>query len=269
MIFIMLFKKLLLWPLYLFYHFFDKLSYKYYNKKDEFKEWGIHLFCGEFGAGKTSLMTLKAYKLAKRYPQLTILTNYNLYNFPSHTNIIPLKTAQDILNAPDNTLVLISEIGTLFNSRDFNSGREAVPKPLFQHLCQQRKRHIEIFADTQQYCFLDKQLRDITATITDCVASPRYPFTRFLQGFRYTRKEYEARERNILYRPRLCGVDCFIQTEFARSLYSTNELVSGFMNMKYLSDSEILQNQGYFSSGYGDGTKQSKRAYKKAIRRWR
>ena len=82
-------------------------------------------------------------KLMNKYPQLHILTNINIKNFPDYTEIIPLNTAQDILNAPKNTLVLIDEIGTIFNSRDFSGGKCAVPKPLFQHLCQCRKRRMQ------------------------------------------------------------------------------------------------------------------------------
>ena len=96
-------------------------------------------------------MTIIAYKLCKKYPQLHVLTNLKLKNFPEHTKIIELKTADDILNAPDNTLVLIDEIGTLFNSRDFTSGKNSVPKPVFQHLCQCRKRHMMILATVQRF----------------------------------------------------------------------------------------------------------------------
>ena len=154
----LLFKKLFLFPLYFYYQIYDHLIYKYYRKYKLFDGWGIHLFTGKFGQGKTSMQTIKAYKIAQRYPQVTIVTNYKLLNFPNHTKILPLRTAQDILNAPANSLILIDEIGTLFNSRDFSTGKNSVPKPVFQHLCQVRKRHLMIYATVQRFNLLDKQI---------------------------------------------------------------------------------------------------------------
>ena len=173
-------KKLFHFPSLFYYYVYDRLIFWYFRKFKMFQGWGIHLFTGKFGQGKTSLMTIKAYVLACKYKQLHILTNINLTNFPSHTAILPLRTANDILNAPPNTLVLIDEIGTLFNSRDFASGKNSVPKPVFQHLCQCRKRHMMIYATVQRFNLLDKQIRDITATVTDCFATFKHPFTRIL-----------------------------------------------------------------------------------------
>jgi hypothetical protein len=56
----------------------------------------------DFLQGWTKTMVCDAYKLAKRYPQLTIVSNFKLMGFPAHTVILPLVTPQDILNAPDN-----------------------------------------------------------------------------------------------------------------------------------------------------------------------
>lgn len=264
----LLFKKLWLLPKFIYYIVFDKLIYYFYRRKLEFYGWGIHLYTGKFGQGKTSLMTIIAYKLCKKYPQLHVLTNLKLKNFPEHTKIIELKTADDILNAPDNTLVLIDEIGTLFNSRDFTSGKNSVPKPVFQHLCQCRKRHMMILATVQRFNLLDKQIRDITATVTSCRTSFKHPFSRMLTGITYDIDEYEAYVQNSLYNPRVDSTRVEIQTDFYRNLYDTSELIQGFLKMKYLSDDEILRNQGE-TSIFGDGTKKSQKNYKKAVRKRR
>lgn len=264
----LMFKRLFTFPLYMYYHIFDKLLYNHYNKKKLFPGWGIHLFTGKFGQGKTSLMTIRAYKLCKLYPQLHILTNISLSNFPEHTKILPLKTAQDILNAPENTLVLIDEIGTLFNSRDFSTGKNSVPKPVFQHLCQVRKRHMMIYATVQRFNLLDKQIRDITATVTECSASPRHPFSRVLTGLTYDIDEYEAYVSNKMYRPRVQSTIVSIQKDKYRHLYDTSELIQGLLTSEYLSDEEILRNQGVIDM-YNDGSKEGQKAYRKAARRRR
>ena len=163
---------------------YDKATALYFNWKQLFQGWGIHLYVGKFGAGKTSLMVTEAYKLCCKYPQLHIVTNIKLSGFPEYTKIYPLNSPQDILNAPKNTLVLIDEIGTIFNSRDFSGGRNSVPKSLYQHLCQCRKRRMMILATVQRFNLLDKQIRDITADVTACRTHFRHPFTRLMTGYK-------------------------------------------------------------------------------------
>lgn len=262
------FKKLFTLPLYIYYSLYDHLLYYHYKKKRLFPGWGIHLFTGKFGQGKTSLMTIQAYELCVKYPQLHILTNIELTNFPKHTKILPLRTAQDILNAPANTLVLIDEIGTLFNSRDFSTGKNSVPKPVFQHLCQVRKRHMQIFATVQRFNLLDKQIRDITATVTECSATAKHPFSRWLTGLTYDIEEYEAYCSNRMYKPRVQSSIVRIQSDFRRHLYDTGQLIQGLLTMDYLSDEEILRNQGIIDQ-YGDGSKEGQKAYRKAVKRRR
>ena len=60
------------------YIVYDLCVYIYRKKYLLFYGWGIHLFTGRFGAGKTSLMVIKAYELAEKYPQLHIVTNLHL-----------------------------------------------------------------------------------------------------------------------------------------------------------------------------------------------
>lgn len=264
----LLFKNIYLLPLFTAYIIFDKLVYKHYDHKKRFPGWGIHLYTGRFGAGKTSLMVIRAYNLCKRYKQLTIVTNIKLTNFPKHTKILPLKTAEDILNAPENSLILIDEIGTLFNSRDFSSGKNSVPKPVFQHLCQCRKLHLMIMATVQRFNLLDKQIRDITATVTTCSSSLAHPFSRKLTGLIYDIEEYEAYCSNKMYSPRVEGTIVEIQTDKYRHLYDTSELIQGLLEMEYLSDEEILRNQGAYTE-YADGSKEAQKAFKKAQRRRR
>ncbi len=51
----LLFKNLFVFPLFLYYQIYDRCIYAWYNHKKLFKGWGIHLFTGKFGQGKTSV----------------------------------------------------------------------------------------------------------------------------------------------------------------------------------------------------------------------
>lgn len=85
--------------------------YRYFKNHEgkHFHQWGLHIYLGKFGAGKTCSMVRDAYFICKRYPDVTIITNLKLENFPEDTKILPLTCIQDILNAPDDTVVLIDE----------------------------------------------------------------------------------------------------------------------------------------------------------------
>lgn len=245
------------------YTVYDKTLYRHYRKKYDFNGWGVHLFTGRFGAGKTSYMISKAYDLAFAYPQLNILTNIKLQNFPEWTNVLQLETAQDILNAPENTLVLIDEIGTIFNSRDFSGGKCAVPKPLFQHLCQCRKRKMMIFGTVQRFNLLDKQIRDITADVTACHSHWAHPFVRWQTAYTFDIEEYELYSENRTYRPKCLKSDLIIQTNKIRQLYDTSELVNNMLKKEYLSDSEIIANREGITSDTVYDKKQNKQLRKR------
>ncbi len=253
-------------PAFFCYFVYDFLNYVLFREYRIFTGWGIHLYTGKFGKGKTSQAVIDTFKICKKYPQVTVLTNIKLMNFPKHTKILELKTVDDILNAPENTICLIDEIGTLFNSRDFVGGKKSVPKSLFQHLCQCRKRKLVIFGTVQRFNLLDKQIRDVSADVTACDSSPGYPFTRILQAVTFDIDEYELYQVNPMYNPRVMRTNIVIQKNRYRQLYDTSELVQGLLEQHYYSDSEILQGRGELPLSFTDGTKKSRKALKNRSR---
>lgn len=224
--------------------FLDLIQYIKNKRWTWFEGWGLHLYVGSFGAGKTCSMVEDAHYKAKKYPQLTIVTNLQLYNFPIHTNILPLRTPQDILNAPLNTLVLIDEIGTIFNSRDFASSKQSVPKILFQHICQCRKRRLMIYATTQRWNFLDKQLRDITATVRVTRSHFPHPWTRICTIWTFDAPEYDLAFTNPMYPLRALNGRVYVQTDAIRNRYDTAQLIDNMLQAEYISDEEIAANRG-------------------------
>lgn len=253
-------------PIFVMYYVYDFLMYIYCKGWKKFYGWGIHLFTGRFGAGKTSAVVHLALKYACKYPQLSILTNMELSNFPEHTRILKLETAQDILNAPSDTLVIIDEIGTIFNSRDFSTDKTAVPKSLFQHLCQCRHRRIMIYGTVQRFNLLDKQIRDISTDVTYCTSHLKHPFSRLCVMKVFDIDEFETLQANKLYRPVPYSVSAYIQKEHSRSLYDTSEMVNGMLKKEYLSDGEILENRADVQSSYNYVDKKSKRSYSRRYR---
>lgn len=89
-----------------------------------------------------------------------------------------------------------------------------------------------------------------------------------ITGILYDIDEYEALVQNPLYVPRANDYSVYIQTEKYRHLYDTMEMVQGMLEMRYLSDDEILRNQGS-EPLFSDGSKEGQKQYKKAVRRRR
>lgn len=253
-------------PVFIAYLTYDFLIYLRYHENKLFYGWGIHLYTGKFGQGKTCQAVSDVYNLCIKYPQLTVLTNIHLQNFPDSTKIIHLKNIEDILSAPKNTIVLIDEIGTLFNSRDFIGGKKSVPKSLFQHLSQCRKRKMMIYGTVQRYNLLDKQIRDISATVRACKCFPNHPFSRAMQYTIFDTDEYELYQSNPMYIPVVMDRSFAIQKNQYRHLYDTSSLVQGLLELNYLSDEEILRNRGEDTTIFGELTKKGKKAIRKRKR---
>lgn len=57
--------------------------YRYFKNHEgkHFHQWGLHIYLGKFGAGKTCSMVRDAYFICKRYPDVTIITNLKLENY--------------------------------------------------------------------------------------------------------------------------------------------------------------------------------------------
>lgn len=243
------FSRLKIFPRWLYWTIRDLILWIKNKGWKKFEGWGLHLYVARFGEGKTCSIVRDAYNICSDFPQVSLLTNINVQNFPVHTKIIPLNSPWDIINAEPNTLVLIDEIGTIFNSRDWSSKNGGgVPKILFQHICQVRKRNVQILATTQHYRYLDIQLRRITSTVTVCSAFLKHPFTRMITNRVYNAEDYELFMDNPMF-PLICmGASSYIQTDFLRSLYDTDELVTTLLSMDYVSDTEIIANSGGSSS---------------------
>jgi hypothetical protein len=225
---------------FLFYKIKDII--KYYKNKEWliFDGFGLHFYVGLFGSGKTSTMVRDAYKLAVRYPQMNILTNLKLINFPEHTNIIQLEHYRQIITCPPDTLILIDEISSIFNSRDWKKG--GIPAPLLSTILQVRKERKMLYCTAQRFQHVDALFRQITFTVRDCsCVHKRWNFVFVFDGF-----EYE--NANVMCPAVELERYSFVQTDKIRGLYDTYEMVQKMQTTDYISDKEILEKQGISSN---------------------
>jgi hypothetical protein len=216
--------------------------YRYIKNKEykDFTGFGLHIYVGLFGAGKTISMVEKARRIAKAYPQVTVLTNIKLFDFPAHTTIEPLINFKQIIDAPGNTLILIDEISSILNSRRWD--KEGVPAALLGQLLQIRKQRKMLLATAQRFLHVDKLVRDITFTVRDCnTIAGRWTFTKIYDAWDYER----STDMKPVYP---IGHSTFIQTDKIRQSYDTYELIDSFKKEDFLSDGEVIARQGAVSS---------------------
>ena len=212
--------------------------YRYFKFKDwiNFEGFGLHIYVGMFGSGKTISMVEKAYRIAKAFPQVRILTNMKLVGFPEHTEIIELKNYKQIIEMPGDTLILIDEISSILNSRRWD--KEGVPPALLGQLLQVRKQKKMLLSTAQRFGHVDKLVRDITFTVIEC----RTYFKRWTFQTSYDGYDYE--NANMMKPAIPVGHYDFLQTDKVRNLYDTWELIGNMKKEEFLSDKDILERQG-------------------------
>lgn len=256
-------------PRFWYYFFKDLKKYIVYKKWRDFNYWGLHLFLGRFGGGKTISMVRRAYWACKTHKGVTVLTNLTLTGFPEDTNIVKLVNSDQIRDLPDKSIVLIDEIGTIFNSRDFASSKRSVPKPVYQVILQCRHRRIMLLGSVQRWNLLDKQLRDIADTVTECHSWFSDPFSRYTTCAEYDAQQYDKNFNNPLLPIRRIGYYGYVQTDELRGKYDTIEMVEGMLDAEYISDAEILANRAGtdFSPEQISITKKQKTQLRKGLKR--
>lgn len=222
----------------------DLFKYCKHKGWEDFNYWGLHLYLGMFGACKTISMVRQAYEICLRHRNVTVLTNVTLHNFPKDTKIIKLVNSEQIRELPDKSLVLIDEIGSVFNSRDFAANKRSVPKPVYQFLLQCRHRRVMLLGTVQRWNLLDKQLRDITDTVTVCRGFFKHPLTRLVTLRQYHADEYDRAVSNPLLPLKSLKQEAYVQTDKLRNRYDTLEMVDNMLNAEYIPDADILANRG-------------------------
>lgn len=250
------------------YYIFKDLA-KYIKRKGwyDFNYWGLHLFLGKFGGGKTISAVRRCYNICKTHRNVTVLTNLTLTNFPADTTLIHLEDINQVLTLPDKSIVLIDEIGSIFNSRDVMKDKESVPKPVFQHLLQMRHRRVMLLGTVQRWNLLDKQLRDIADTVTECHSFFRDPFSRYTTCTEFDAQEYDKAFGNPLLPLHRLLYYAYVQTDELRGKYDTIQMVEGLLKSKYIPDEQILANRaGTEFNPHDLGDKKTVKRYKRGVK---
>lgn len=121
---------------------------------NEFRENGLHCYCGEQGSGKTSAMVDKIRELKQKYPKVKVLSNFDC-EF-SDGLITDWRDIVFTNNGKEGIIIAIDELQNWFStaeSKDF-------PPEMLQEITQQRKQRKMIIATSQRFQRLAKPLRE-------------------------------------------------------------------------------------------------------------
>ena len=194
----------------------------YQREPGFFHPHGIHMFCGEQGAGKTIACVEMMLRLQKMYPESKMITNFDVT-----TENDPLEKWQQLLdytNGHKGVIVGIDEIQNWFMS-----GLNKLPEAMLEVATQNRKNNRILCCTAQVFTRVNKGLREQVTMVYN-------PHT-FLGCFTVVvkRKPVFDSEGNVIdlkYR----GMYSFVHTEELREAYDTYKVIhtlakEGFKDM--------------------------------------
>ncbi len=184
-----------------------------------FGYYGVRMFCGRQGAGKTTGLVWYLEKIRRDYPNCEIYTNFD---YAHQTGSIT--SLNDLLvyrNGMDGVVFALDEIQNEFSS----AASKDFPETLLSTLTMQRKQRICILTTSQVFSRVAKPIREQCFQVVEC---------RTIAG-RWTRlKAFDAVDYNKVVddpdpakRVKLPKVwkDSFVQTDALRKLFDTYAVV--------------------------------------------
>lgn len=201
----------------------------------EFKEYGLRLYSGVQGSGKTMSLVeqLEAYRI--KYPDLLIATNF-YYQFET----MPIKSLSEI---PSLSLIAREEgytgvvIGWDEIQNDFDNSVRSFPVTILRTITQQRKQGIKILATSQVFTRVAKPIREQTFEVVECkTLLGRWTFQRW-----YNPVQYEHWIMNPDKKERLStiGKHNFVQSDELRSLFDSYAVIDS-LDKRVEEDEKII-----------------------------
>lgn len=195
-----------------------------------FEEYGVTMYCGRQGAGKTVSMTEYLERMREEYPKVLIVTNYGYIHENKKFN--DWSDFLEIRNGVDGVIFAIDEIQNEFSSAAWNK----FPESLLQVITQQRKQRIKIVCTSQIFTRVAKPLREQCNDVVDCFTmAGRWTFTKCLDAVDYNKTIDSPTGRNKI---RLLYRKSFVQDANLRNLFDSYETIEKIGNTEFLNKTE-------------------------------
>lgn len=223
-----------------FYGIKDTILYFKEKKWLEFNYFGIDMFIGMFGHGKTLSMCHRANQIYERFgDKVRFISNVDLKTIPYEPliNFVQLVNLGEEDDDYVGTVVLLDEVENLLSNRNFAN----FPLALMHMLTQQRKKRVYILCSAQRFFMVDKLFRSITTNVYDCSKGWRFEHVRGFDAW-----DYENAMNSQLLQP-ACNFWWFV-TDKDYSLYDTSQMIMKGSAEDFISNDEALQRKGLDST---------------------
>lgn len=216
------------------YGFKDIIMYLIKRKWNDFNFYGIDMYIGMFGKGKTLAMTHKANQLYLKYgDKIKFISNYKLTNIPYQ----PLVNFQQLVELENDitdkehlgTVVLIDEISTVLSHRNYSS----FPLELLGILCQPRKKGVYMMCTAQRFFMVDKLFRSLCHNVYNCGKLWRFQRIDVFDAWDYE----QAVNSNLI---KTISKDCFFIKDKDYNAYDTMESITRNKASDFISNEETL-----------------------------
>lgn len=191
-----------------------------------FDLYGVHIFCGRVGCGKSISMVRRARNLKRQFPKLKIYSNFTTTIADEY-----ITCWQDVVTAENidengvnqGVLFLFDEIHLTFDSQSWKDA----PDNLLEYISLQRHMHKCIFGASQVWSRVNKVIREQTDYVIECKS---YLKGRLIKNTCYTNEDYQIngsqKDAGSRKRPKVYQLT-FTATDELRGLYDTEEIIKG------------------------------------------
>lgn len=201
-----------------------------------FKEYGLRLYTGAQGGGKTMSLVEQLKKYRQQYDKLLIATNfgYNDQDF-ALKNLSEIPTVAQIAREHGYCGVVIGwdEI-----QNDFDNQTRSFPITILRTITQQRKQGIKILATSQVFTRVAKAIREQTFEVVECKTFlGRWTFQRWYDPLEY---EYFIANPDKKEKMRCWNRYSFIQTDSIREAYDSYAVIDS-LDTKVEEEEKVIQ----------------------------
>lgn len=199
--------------------------------RKRFREFGLTMYCGRQGGGKTISAVEYLERMKLKYPKVEIYTNFGYTRQDK-----PLTGWKMLIEKRSNNGVIfvIDEIHSEFSSNTWKN----FPPSLLREISQQRKQRVKIVATAQAFKDVAVQLRRQCFDVVECrTVQERWTFQRcfdaedyncFVESNATSEKKFKIRRK---YRR------SFVQTDELRELFNTWEKIEAIQKVGFSSSS--------------------------------
>lgn len=217
------FKKLIL----LFYWIYIDIKERI-KDPELFKEFGLTMFTGRQGAGKTMALVEHLEQLRAKYPKALIITNFGYehqdYEFNDWNQLYTIR------NGTKGVIFCIDEIQNEFSS----AASKNFPEGLLSEITQQRKQRIKILATSQVFTRVAKPLREQCYEVVECITiAERWTFCKCFDADDYN-AVIDSNKPDLKNKIRRKWRKNFIQDNEIREKYDSYEKVERMKKTTYI-----------------------------------